>query len=54
MVTNWEAFLHKSYELDKTIIGNDCKYNNRADNITIYTKMAVSIDVVEFCCLMLY
>ena len=27
-------------------------YNRRADNITIYTKMAV--EVVEFCCLLLY
>ena len=27
-------------------------YNARADNITIYTKM--SVEVVEFCCLLLY
>ena len=30
----------------------EISYNNKADIITIYTKMAV--EVVEFCCLLLY
>ena len=33
-------------------LSNGSMYDTRADDITIYTKMAV--EIAEFCCLLLY